>query len=388
MYHGCIPYIVVKNNPTFSDLYQVLTVIFSFFQAHPVELSSDTIRLVNVEIESLAEEMESIVIKGDDQTDFEPDNLLNAVNKVQEALRLGTTYESDAATLRRFGNLDDYILDVSKNVNLLSLSTNAMIIKTTEYSTQLMLVPLKAQLADEEPVQKTMGDGSVTVGMHVSVDNIAEQFEETGIKLLVPSSILSQVSYSKDSVFQLMLVSNTNPYDFGFSNTLPLNTKTLSTSFYDTSGESLSVSNLADSESVQMYFFHESVTPYVINASGLEYSDDYNPLVNNFDYTKSSVLEADTEFEAAIPLPSEIGLALHIQLRVNYTSGQSSATLKAKLYKNGAAYSDTDGNLYARPLTITKAIIDDPQYDHKAYTFYIPPSYVVSLFLRFFSILF
>lgn len=329
---------------------------------------------MNVEIASLAEKMESMVIKGYDQTDFEPDNLLNALSKIHEALKYTSTYESDAATLAKFGNLDDYILDVSKSVNLQSLSTNAMIIKTMEYRTQLMLVPLKAQLADEDPIEKTMSDGSVEVGMHVSVDNIEGEFNNSGIKVMIPSTILSNAGYTKESVFQLISVANANPYDFGYGNVLPLNTKTLSTSFYDTSGSSVPVANLPNGENLQMYMFHESVTPYTINSSGLVYSDDYNPLVNNFDYTKSSVLEANTEFEAAIPLPGVTGAAVNIQIRVNYTSAQSSASLKAVLYKNGVAYADTDPNVYARPLSITKAVIDDPKYDHRAYTFYIPPS--------------
>ena len=342
-------------------------------QAYPAELSSETLSIVNVEIESLAERMENIVIKGHDQSDFEPDNLLNAVNKVQEALRSTSTTQSDPVTLLRFGDLNDYILDVSKSVNVQSISTDAMIIKTVEYSTQLMLVPLKTQLANEEPVVKQMSDGSVTIGMHVSLDNIKNQFDESGIKVIIPSTVLTHTSYSKDSVFQLISASISNPYDFGYSNVLPLNTKTLSTSFYDTSGSSLSVSNLPDGENIQMYMFQDSVTPYTINSSGLIYSDDYNPLVNNFDYTKSSVLEEDTEFEAAIPLPSVVGVAVNIQIRVNYTSSQSSASLKATLYKNGQAYTDTDPNEFARPLTITKAIIDDQKYDHRAYTFYVSP---------------
>lgn len=336
-------------------------------------MSADTLRIVSVEIESLTTRMENIVIKGHDQTDFEPDNLLNAVSKIQEALRYTSVYQSDAATLRKFGSLDDYILDVSKSLVLQTLSTNAMIIKTVEYSTQLMLVPLKAQLADEDPVEKQMADGSKSIGMHISVDNIAGEFDQSGIRVIIPSTLISHTSYSKDSVFQLMSFSNSNPYDFGYGSELPLNTKTLSTSFYDTSGSSLSVSNLPAGENIQMYMFHESVTPYAINSTGLVNSDDYNPLVNNFDYTKSSVLEADTEFEAAIPILSVTGAAVNIQIRVNYTSSQSSASLKATLYKNGRAYSSSDANIYARPLTITKALIDDPKYDHRAYTFYVPP---------------
>ncbi|KAH3864153.1 hypothetical protein DPMN_027168 [Dreissena polymorpha] len=303
---------------------QQMSNAIEYLAAFPNELSSNILQIVSSEIESLAKAMETMVKKGHDQTDYEPDKLLNTITNIQRALQLTTTNISDIGTLAMFGDLKKYQLEVSSGVAVkvygnLEEQIKSMIIKTVEYTNQLMIVPLRSLLADEEPIQIKLSDGSVTMGMHVSVNKLQEDFQVAGVKLDVPPSVVAYTSYSQSSIFELFTASTINPYNFGLD-TSDLNTNTLSIGFYSIDGSTVKVANLPDSSAITMYLFDRDSTPYVINSSGLVYSNRYDPLGNMSYSTSSKPLKGNTNYQTStLTLPSASGESLHVQIRVNFT---------------------------------------------------------------------
>lgn len=342
-------------------------------QKYSEEISTNTLGIISSEIEVMADEMVSSVVKGDDQRYYDPSTLISTVALMQETLQAPSTVTSDADVCTKFGDFEDYVLAVSTAIDSDTYSSEelrkqAMIEKSMDYNVILMMIPLMAQLADENAIEIIMPD-SVVYAKHVSVDKITREYNALGTNVMISDNVLSQTTYSEESVFQLISVSIVNPYDFGSSGSMPLNTKTLSTSFHSIDGDYLAIDSLAEDDEVVMYMFASNVTQYAINNTGLVDSTDYDPFMN-MNYT-SKVLEGGKEYDVALTMPNETGVAVHFQMRVNFTSTDS--ILKATLYKNDIAYTTSSANMYSHPLTLTKAMMDDEYLDHRNYTFYIPP---------------
>ncbi|XP_060598141.1 polycystin-1-like isoform X3 [Ruditapes philippinarum] len=355
------------------NIQQMATAI-EYLVEHTEEVSLATLSSALSEIEAMTELLESTVSRGDDQRDYDSNTLIKANANMQQALKSLSTVTSDSATLAKFGSLSDYVLQVSSSVQTTSYSsdeaqTQALIIKSMKSSTQLLILPLLAQVADENPIQKVTTDYEV-MARHVSTDKITQNHNSNlGTSIQFPSDILTS-RYTEPSVFQIVYISKIIQYNFGFSNLLPKNTLSLTTSFYKPSGDSVTVDNLSSGNEVIMYMFKNNVTSYPINDTAFHYSSGYDPLLH-MNYS-SRTLSPDASFAVNVNMPTEAGVGIHIQLRGNFT--RASAKLFATLYKNDIKFSETDSNTNKRPKTIDKAMMDDLKHDHTAYTFFISPS--------------
>lgn len=313
--------------------------------------------------------------RGADGRDYDSETAMLVNANIQQALKALSSVESDSAVLAKFGNLSAYTLEVSSS-SLTTTSSNAetqtqaLIVQCLQYTKELLIVMLKTMVPNEDVVQVSSADYSYEA-KHVHTHQITGSFSSNlGVLLLIPDDVLSsQTSYNEDSAFQLMIVDKTNQLNFGNSGSsnLDIRTSTVALSFHDTDGNSLSMTNLADE--VIMYLFEDSETPYTINETGLQYSSGYDPL-SNIKYSSKSIDPGET-WSTSLNVLYETGVGYHCQVRANFTS--STARVQASLYKNSIKYTPSSGYVYARPLTITKEMMDNPQHDHLDYTFFIPP---------------
>ena len=337
-------------------------------------MSLSTLSSALHEIEAMTTILESSVSKGADQRDYDSNTFIKANANIQQALKSLSTVKSDPVTLARFGTLSDFVLQVSSRVQATSYSsdteqTQDLIIKSMKSSVNLLMLPLLTQVANEEPLQTVTSEYEV-MAKHASTDKISQNHRSNlGTSIYIPGDILSS-RYNEPSVFQIVYISKIIQYNFGFSNLLPKNTLSLTTSFYKPSGDPVTVNNLAEGDEVIMYLFKSGVTVYPINETAFHLSSPgYNPqLLMN--YTGKS-LSANSDVEFGIDLPSEDGVSVQIQIRANITS--SNAKLLATLYKNDVPFTTASSDASKRPKTINKAMMNDPVHDHRDYTIYISP---------------
>lgn len=349
-------------------------VVYFFHQEYTNELSRSTQDAVLAIAETLKDKLRGIVQKGMESDKILPDFLIMAINKVQTALNMTDTSSlttSNATVLNMFQPAADYMLSDTSGLTLNYASDDerlkALTSKAMDIISDLLLVPLLAQVAGEKEITLSLSDGSSLLARHILVEDANDDVAMNGV-LIKPGNALNYVNYNESSVFQYILVYNFNPLNYGFSDVLPVTTRTLTFAFHKPDGENLAVSNLPENSTTAIYLFPTDVTPYEVSSNGLPNSTDYNPL-DKMKYS-SKLLSADTLYHVNISHPGKAEVAIHIQVRANFTqSANPDTTLNAKLYKNNEPYLDSDGQQYE--IDLKRAHVDNPKNDHRNYTFFI-----------------
>ena len=346
------------------------------FQEYPDELSKTTLSKVDTAISTLSNTLDSNVRQGHDQNDFKTDSLLEAITNVHSSLQSITSTTRDSATWTKFGNIDNYSLDISNRSSTTSFTSDSamqreLTKKSIEYRTQLAIVQLKTLLPDEEAINKTLTDGSAIIAQHVSVSNIRQELSQTGVALFIPTDILDYTTYTQDSVYHITVFDNQNPFNFGYDTEVAINTKTLQTGFHDLSGNGISVSSLPSSKEVVLYMFRTDVPTYSVPASGIMNATGYNPREGVTNKSCTDLILGKNQY-MTVAQPADTSASIHIQILPEFSSSQATGQLIATLFKNDVAYTTSASLESARPLNVTYGIFSDNKTDHTTYTFYIP----------------
>ncbi|GFN79869.1 polycystin-1, partial [Plakobranchus ocellatus] len=206
-------------------------------------------------------------------------------------------------------------------------------------------------------------------------NNIERQSLSNSSQVQMAESMLDCCKSDSDEVLQVMMSHDRNPYTYGdsssgrASSTMPVQT----VSFFEPNGSVISVSELPQNSSIQLYMFSPNVdfagSSSAISSGRLVESVVYDPF-QAVSY-KSVSIDAGKSKVWTIPdvvLYANEGIGVHIQLRIQFPANDTDPASTVTSYV-GVNYSPDVDN-YDQKLILTAARMAN-SLDHRDYTFFL-----------------
>lgn len=324
--------------------------------------------------------METQAVQGADKSEFTSGLLLEAVSNNMDAVNAAvyssvnisnvTSLESNAVT--------DYkpvisTLDLTTTTASTEDHKQSIITRAFTFGDDIVILNLKTQLTAEDPIVITL-DSIKVYGKRTWSDEIEQMYTSEGCVAVLSSGMLGSLYPTKSEVFQIMMVVPQNPFTWGSSGDVELNTKVIAAGFTDTNGKEISVSNIPTGKKPKFIILKNEATAYNLTSSPIN-STDYAPQ-EGLTFA-SVVVEKGSAKKVVIDTSDGYGgSALHLQIRFVVVANPSATTNATGVIKTylGKNYEATRSNYET-----TKEIKVEhmtSQADHRLYTLFVDHRYV------------
>ena len=328
----------------------------------------------------LKKDLESKAVQGADKSEFTSSLLLETVSNNMDAVNAAvyssvnisnvTTLESTALT--------SYKPSVSKiDLTTTTASTEdhkqSIITRAFTFGDDIVILNLKTQLTNEDPIVITL-DSIKVYGKRTWTDDIEQMYSSEGCVAVLKSNLLENLYPIRDEIFQIMMVVPQNPFTWGSSGDVELNTKVLAAGFTDTSGKEISVSNIPEGRKPKFIIVKNGGTSYNLTDS----------IVNSTNYApqegltfSSTVVEKTSAKKIVIDTSAGYGgAALHLQIRFSVVANPSTTANATNVI---SAYLGKSYEASKSSYEMKKEIkLDDmaDKVDHRLYTLFVDYRYI------------
>ncbi|XP_052069619.1 polycystin-1-like isoform X1 [Mytilus californianus] len=358
---------------------QQMAFILNHLTKYPREFQTSICQtLVLNEVDILKNDMESQAVQGADKSEFTSGLLLEAVSNNMDAVNAAVYSSVNISNVTSLES--NAVSDYKPVISSLDLTTTtastedhkqSIITRAFTFGDDIVILNLKTQLPAEDPIVITL-DSIKVFGKRTWSDDIEQMYTSEGCVAVLNSEMLGSLYPTKSEVFQIMMVVPQNPFTWGSSGDVELNTKVIAAGFTDTSGNEISVSNIPTGKKPKFIILKNQATVYNMT----------NSLINSTDYAPqegltfaSVVVEKGSAKKVVIDTSDGYGgSALHLQIRFVVVANPSATTNATGVIKTflGKNYEATRSSYET-----TKEIKVEhmaTQADHRLYTLFVDHS--------------
>ncbi|KAK3612214.1 hypothetical protein CHS0354_039486 [Potamilus streckersoni] len=361
---------------------QQLAFAFKLLTEYTTEILTDEYQnLIMNTVSHLIEILTSKVSQGMDQDDFDPDNLLGVITNTIEAINLSPDVITRSNTTAVFGDHFQYRPSISSILSSTTSDPKQLVADGFESGEKLVGIALTTKLVGEDPVNVVMLNGVTFKGQRVLKENIWTAPQNQGSLFSCGVNVLDGKVSDKEELFQIVFEASKNQFDWEYIGNHVINSRVASMSFKYTNSSDISISNLDEASEVKIYMFGSKANTYNITNGSIINSTGYNP-TEGYTFTTSTLDAGASKLVNLNVKNASSGVALHIPIQISFypttaeeeagNKTNQSGTLNVYLGINKKETKSSDYTPgYFKSITMDMMT---KEYDHRAYTFFIPAS--------------
>ncbi|KAL3876004.1 hypothetical protein ACJMK2_033893 [Sinanodonta woodiana] len=360
---------------------QQLAFAFKLLTGYETEILTDEYQnLIMNTVSNLIEILTSKVSQGMDQEDFNPDNLLGVITNTVEAINLSPNVITKSNITAVFGNYLQYRPSINNILSSTTSDPKQLVADGFDSGEKLVGIALTTKLVGEDPVNVVMSNGVTFKGQRVLKENIWTAPQNQGSLFSCGVNVLDGKISEKEELFQIVVESSKNQFDWKYIGNHVINSRVASMSFKYTNSSDIAISDLNEAREVKIYMFGSKANTYNITNGSIINSTGYNP-TEGYIFTTSTLDAGASKLVNLNVKNASSGVALHVSVQISFYLSTAekegnitiqSGTLNVYLGINKKETKSSDYTPgYFKNITMDMMT---KQYDHRSYTFFIPAS--------------